>query len=266
MSDATSIGAGCEMKLEGEQTLLRVFLRNTDKFSWWSTAADTLLKRAIRRGLVGETTLEGFLGLDAGGKVVEPGRWALVEHRPLVLEFFDSPHAIGAFLPDLVEVVHDGLATLERAHVLAYRRRAAEAARFASHLEVPGRPDPAAYLPDPEEFPIMRTTVDGQLLRIFIDDTDKFEGKQLYRAVIEKAHELGLTNAVVLRAPMGFGTHRRVHSDRFPDYVSDLPILVEVVGTPEEIVRLLPFLDEAVPEGLITIEGVKMLRLVRATE
>ena len=45
------------MKLEGEQTLLRVFLKNTDKFSWWSTVADTLLKRAIRRGLVGETTL-----------------------------------------------------------------------------------------------------------------------------------------------------------------------------------------------------------------
>src|SRR4051794_14582191 len=109
------------MKLEGEQTLLRVFLRNTLKYSWWASAADALLRRAIRRGLVGETTLEGFLGLDASGKVVEPGRWALVEHRPLVLQFFDSPRAIGEFLPDVVEVVPAGLATLERAHVLAYR-------------------------------------------------------------------------------------------------------------------------------------------------
>jgi PII-like signaling protein len=249
------------VKLEGEQTLLRVYLKNTDKVSWWTNAQDALLKRAIRRGLVGETTLEGFLGLDASGKVVESGRWALVEHRPLVLEFFDSPQVIGAFLPDVVAVVHEGLATLERAHVLAYRRRAAEAVRFASHLEVPGRPDPAVYLPGPEEFPIMRTAVDGQLLRIFVDDTDKFEGQPLYRAVIEKAHDLGLTNAVVLRAPVGFGTHRQVHTDRSPDYVTHLPILIEVVGTPEEIVRLLPFLDEAVPEGLITIEGVKMLRL-----
>ncbi len=249
------------MKLEGEQTLLRVFLRNTDKFSWWSTAADTLLRRAMKRKLIGETTLEGFLGLDASGKVVEPGRWALVETRPLVLEFLDSPRAIGEFLPDLVEVVHAGLATLERAHVLAYRRRAVEASRFAEYLTVPGRPEPAAYLPSPEEFPIMRTTVDGQLLRIFVDDTDTFGGKPLYRAVIEKAHELGMTNAIALRAPMGFGTHRRLHTDRSPDYANDLPVLVEVVGTPEEITRLLPFLDEAVPEGLITIEGVKMLRL-----
>jgi PII-like signaling protein len=249
------------MKLEGEQTLLRVFLRNTDKFSWWSTAADTLIKRAMRRNLVGETTLQGFLGLDATGKVLESGRWALVERRPLVLEFFDSPQVIGGFLSDLVEVVPSGLATLERAHVLAYRRRAVEASRFASHLAVPDRPEPAAYLPSPEEFPIMRTTVDGQLLRIFIDDTDMYAGKQLYRAIIEKAHDLGMTNALVMRAPMGFGTHRQVHTDRCPDYVLDLPVLVEVVGTPEEIARLLPFLDEAVPEGLITIEGVKMLRL-----
>lgn len=249
------------MKLEGEQTLLRVFLRNTDRFSWWLSAADALLRRAVRRGLVGEITLEGFLGLDAAGKVVEPGRWALVETRPLVLEFLDSPRVIGAFLPDVVEVVPAGLATLERAHVLAYRRRAAEAAQFAAHLEVPGRPDPAAYLPSAEEFPVMRTAVEGQLLRILVDDTDTFAGKPLYRAVIEKAHDLGMTNAVVLRAPMGFGTHRRVHTGRSPDYASDLPVLVEVAGTAEDVARLLPFLDEAVPEGLITIEGVTMLRL-----
>ncbi|HSQ58260.1 MAG TPA: DUF190 domain-containing protein, partial [Gemmata sp.] len=78
------------MKLEGEQTLLRVFLRNTLKYSWWLTAADALLRRAIRRGLVGETTLEGFLGIDSTGKVIEASRWVLIQTRPMVLEFFDT--------------------------------------------------------------------------------------------------------------------------------------------------------------------------------
>jgi uncharacterized protein len=258
---AISTDVGCRMKLEGQHTLLRVFLRNTDKFSWWSTAVDALLRRAMRRNLVGETTLEGFLGLDATGKIVEPGRWALVEHRPLVLEFFDSPRAIGEFLPDVVEVIHDGLATLEPAHVLVYRRRLAEAARLASQLTITDRSDPAASLPSSEEFPIMRIAVDGQLLRIFVNDSDTFEGKPLFRVIVDKARDIGLTNAIVLRAPMGFGTHKKAHTDRFPDSATDLPVLVEVVGTADEIARLLPFLDEAVPEGLITIEGVKMLRL-----
>jgi PII-like signaling protein len=251
------------MKREGEQTLLRVFLKNTQKASWWSTAVDALLRRAIRRQLEGATTLEGDCGL-VGGEVVESGRWAIVVHHPVVLEFLDSPRAVGAFLGDVAEVAPRALATLERAHVLAYRRRADEAARVASHLVVPDRPDPAAYLPDPEEFPIMRTAADGQLLRVFIDDADTYGHQPLYRAVLEKARALGLSNAVVLRAPKGFGTHQRLHTDSSPDYVTELPVLVEVVGTPEEIGRLLPFLDEAVPEGLITIEGVKMLLPQRA--
>ncbi len=253
-------GRGGPMMRAGEQTLLRVFLRSTDRYSWWA-AGDALLGRAMKRGLMGATELRGEIGLDAVGNLVEPHRWSLVERRPVVLEFLDSPRAVGAFLADVAEVVRVGLATLERAHVLAYRRRADEAGRVAAHLEVPGRPDPAAYLPSPEEFPVMRQATDGQLLRLFIDDTDTHAGRPLYRAVVEKARELGLANAVVLRAPMGFGAHGRVRSDRTPDYLTELPVLIEVVDTAENVARLLPFLDEAVPEGLITLEGVKVLRL-----
>jgi uncharacterized protein len=246
------------MKQEGEQTLLRVFLENTAKYSWWSSMDGTLIGRAMKRKLEGATSLEGICGL-VGGVLVDSGRWAIVQHHPIILEFLDSPRAIGGFLEDVLQVAPHALATLERAHVLAYRRRADDAALAASHLEVPGRPEPAAYLPDTEEFPIMRTAVDGQLLRIFVDDTDTYQHQPLYKAVLEKAHELGLSNAVVLRAPKGFGTHHQLHTDASPDYVTELPVLIEIVGTPVEIGKLLPFLDEAVPEGLITIEGLKML-------
>jgi hypothetical protein len=249
------------MKPEGEQTLLRIFIRNTLHYSWWYSAADALLRRAVRNGLVGEITLEGFLGLDSAGQVVESGRWSLAKTRPLVLEFLDSRAAIGSFLPDVVEVVTAGLATLERVRILAHRRQPGVSSQFGPHLATSGEANDAAFLPNSEEFPIMRKAADGQLLRIFIDEGDTFDGKTLYRAVLDKARSLGMTNAVVLRASMGFGTHRKVHTDRSPEYVSDLPILVEIVGTAEEIDRLLPFLDEAIPEGLITIEDVKMLRL-----
>jgi PII-like signaling protein len=246
------------MKLEGEQTLLRVFLQNTDKASWWTNAQDALLKRAMGRNLEGATSQEGSCGLVAG-ETVECGRWAFVEHHPVILEFLDSPTAIGGFLDDVVAVAPRALATLERAHVLAYRKREQEAALVASRLEVPGRVEEEAYLPSPEEFPLMRTTVEGQLLRVFIDDADKFQGQPLYWAVIEKAREVGFMNAVVIRAPKGFGTHQRLHSDSFPDYITELPVIIELVGTAEEVGRLLPFLDEAVPEGLLTVEAVKML-------
>lgn len=246
------------MKQEGEQTLLRVFLQNTDKASWWTAAQDALLKRAMGRKLEGAITLEGTCGL-VGGEIVECGRWSIVQHHPMILEFLDSPRAIGGFLDDVTKAAPHALVTLERAHVLAYRRRSDEAKRVATRLQTPNRPEPAAYLPDPEEFPTMRTAADGQLLRIFIDDADTYRHQPLYRVVLEKAREFGFSNAVVLRAPKGFGTHQRLHTDSSPDYVSESPVLIEVVGEQEKIDRLLPFLDEAVPEGLITIEGVKML-------
>jgi uncharacterized protein len=243
------------MKREGEQTLLRVFLKNTDKASWWTAAQDALLQRAMGRQLAGGTSLEGACGLIAG-EPVGCGRWAVVEHHPVVLEFLDSPKAIGGFLEDVVQAAPKALATLERAHVLAYRLRADG---VAPRPEAPGRPEVEAYLPAPEEFPIMRTAVDGQLLRLFIDDADTYQGRPLYQAVLEKVREVGLSNAVVFRAAKGFGTHRRLHTAAHPDYATELPVLIEVVGTAEEVGRLLPFLDEAVPEGLLTVEGVKLL-------
>jgi PII-like signaling protein len=238
--------------MEREQTLLRLFLRNTLRYSWWMTAADALIRRAVRRGIMGETTLEAFLGLDSAGNVIEPQRWSLVRERPLVLEFLDRTRAIAGFLTDVVEVVPVGLATLEPVRVLTQRRMA------GTGSDDPPEKDWRATL---EEFAIMRDTVDGQLLRVFIDDTDTYGDKPLYQAILDTARELGLTSAVVLRAPVGFGSHHRIHTASSPDYFTDLPVLVEITGTSEEIGRLLPFLEQAVPEGLVTLEDVKMLRL-----
>ena len=110
------------MKLEGEQTLLRVYLRNTDRHHWFSApAVDTLVQRAKAAGLAGATVLRGFFGLDVHGQLLETKVWSLVDHAPVIVEVVDSPQAVGLFLAVVEEVVWEGLATLERAHVLLYR-------------------------------------------------------------------------------------------------------------------------------------------------
>jgi PII-like signaling protein len=246
------------MKLEGEQTLLRIYLRNTDKQSWFSRpAAELLVTRARAGGLAGATVLRGFFGLDATGALLEPRPWSLVDHVPVIVEIIDGPRAIGGFLGVVSELVAEGLATLERAHVLVYRRREVEARR--ARLELPAPVTPFASLPSPEEFPAMRQSEEGQLLRVFIGDSDVWQGEPLYRAIVFKAKELGMMGATVLRGPMGFGAHSRVHTGKLLELSSDLPVVVEIVERAEKIQQLLPFLDEAVSEGLITIEGVRLL-------
>jgi PII-like signaling protein len=198
----------------------------------------------------------GFLGLDVNGQLLESSFWSLVDHVPVIVEIVDSARVIGAFLTDVAEIVLEGFATLERAHVLLYRH---STGRESMRLDVPGAITPLSTLPSAEEFPIMRSGEVGQLLRVFIGESDVWKGEPLYRAIVLKARELGLAGATVLRGPMGFGAHSRMHTAKLLELSTDLPIIVEIVESPEKIQVLLPFLDEAVEEGLITIEDVRVL-------
>src|SRR5262249_50086988 len=153
------------------------------------------------------------------------GRWSIVEHVPLVLEFIDQAQAIGAFLSDVAEIVSDGMATLERAHVLVYR--ADRRTKAVLPLQTPEPVAPLSTLPTAEEFPIMKLSEEGVLLRVFIGDSDTWEEQPLYRAIVLKARKLGLAGATVLRGPMGFGASSRVHTAKLVDVSSDLPVVIE---------------------------------------
>ncbi|MEW6298931.1 MAG: DUF190 domain-containing protein [Thermodesulfobacteriota bacterium] len=112
----------------------------------------------------------------------------------------------------------------------------------------------------------MQSSEEGILLRIFIGESDVWEGVPLYRAIVLKAQELGMAGATVLRGGMGFGAHSRVHTNKLLELSTDLPVVIEIVDTPERITALLPVLDQMVGEGLITLENVRVLRYRRDTE
>jgi len=105
----------------------------------------------------------------------------------------------------------------------------------------------------------MKVEGDGQLLRIFIGESDRWEGRPLYEAIVRRAHEAGLAGATVLRGMEGFGAHSRVHTARILRLSTDLPIVIEIVDRPERIEAFLPLLDEMVTEGMITLEKVRII-------
>lgn len=98
----------------------------------------------------------------------------------------------------------------------------------------------------------------GQLLRIFIGESDKFEGKPLYEWIVLKAREAGLAGATVLRGIEGFGATSRIHTTKILRLSEDLPIVVEIVDTAEKIEQFLPSIDSAISEGLATLENVQI--------
>jgi len=105
--------------------------------------------------------------------------------------------------------------------------------------------------------------ITGKLLRIFIDEADRYEGKPLYMAIVEALKAAGFTGATVLKGIEGYGIHKTVHAARTFDLSTNLPILIEVIEQEAKITAFLPALRAMVSEGLITLENLELMRISR---
>jgi len=106
----------------------------------------------------------------------------------------------------------------------------------------------------------MQVPREATLLRIFIGEDDKADGKPLYEAIVLKAREQHLAGATVLRGPMGFGHSSRLHTTKILRLSQDLPLVIEIVDSPEKIEAFLPVLDGIIGSALVTLEKVQVLQ------
>ncbi|HMH03714.1 MAG TPA: DUF190 domain-containing protein [Candidatus Udaeobacter sp.] len=106
----------------------------------------------------------------------------------------------------------------------------------------------------------MHLPEDAVLLRIFIGESDRYQHRPLYEAIVLKARELELAGATVLRGPMGFGKSSHLHTAKILRLSMDLPIVIEIVDTAQKINAFLPVLDEMMGGGLVTLERMKVIR------
>ncbi len=105
----------------------------------------------------------------------------------------------------------------------------------------------------------MKLLSEARLLRIFIGESDKFEGRPLYQVIVERARRRELAGATVLRGYLGFGANSRIHSARVLRLSEDLPMVIEIVDEPDRINAFVEELDGMIGEGLVTLEKVEVL-------
>lgn len=105
----------------------------------------------------------------------------------------------------------------------------------------------------------MKLEGEGQLLRIFIGESDHWKGRPLHEAIVHLFKEAGLAGTTVIRGVEGFGASSRLHTTRLLQLSQDLPIIIEAVDTEEQIAAVLPQLDEMVAEGMVTLERVHVI-------
>lgn len=101
---------------------------------------------------------------------------------------------------------------------------------------------------------------ENMLMRIHIGESDRYERKPLYAALVELLRKEGFAGATVLRGISGFGANRVYHTQKLLDLSADLPLVVEVVDTPEKIHAIMPRIDSMMGGGMITLEQVTVIR------
>ena len=106
----------------------------------------------------------------------------------------------------------------------------------------------------------MQIPHEATLLRIFIGESDRWQGTPLYEAIVLKARELHIAGATVVRGPMGFGANSRLHTTKVLRLSEDLPMIIEIVDAKEKIDELMPHIDAMVQEGLVTLEPVQVIQ------
>jgi PII-like signaling protein len=247
------------VSLVGEQTLLRAYLQSADRAPHTPTH-ERMIQAARKEKLAGATVLRGIIG--AGyHETIKHSVFSLARHVPIIVEIVDSAEKIAAFINGpLDQIMIDGMITLERAAVMMYRQRSHDQ---PNSLHLAGALKPLSTTPkiEPrgETGKTMRINENGILLRVFIGDSDKWEHKRLYEAIVLKGRELGLAGATVLRGTEGFGANSVVHTSDLLAMSTDLPVVIEIVDSEEKIKLLLPHLETMVQEGMITMEHVMIL-------
>jgi PII-like signaling protein len=104
--------------------------------------------------------------------------------------------------------------------------------------------------------------LDGEqvLVRVFIGESDRWQQKPLSMALLDRLRREGFAGATVFQAVAGFGARSVLHTAHLVRLSEDLPVVIEVVDTEEQVERLIPILDEMITEGLVTLEKARVLK------
>ena len=110
----------------------------------------------------------------------------------------------------------------------------------------------------------MMQTLRARMVRVHFGEDDRWEGKPLHEAIVERCREIGIPEVIVFRGIEGYGSGSRIRRKGHWTFSKDAPIQVSMIGTEEQFAGLLPFLDRAVEEGVVATSDVEVVRLSRA--
>ena len=204
-----------------------------------SAAYAAILDFLFFHGVAGATVTRGIAGFGSDHHLHTDRLVDLATRLPVKIEFIETAEKIEELLPKLHTMAGTGLIEMHDTTIV----KPAEKKQKVPASDAPG----------------LKSEGKAKMMRIYIGENDKWGGKPLYEAIVQKCRELDLAGATVYRGIEGYGASTLIHKAHLLRS-SDRPIMVSVVDTHEKISKLLPALDQMVGDGLIAMSDVEVIK------
>lgn len=229
------------MLIKGPAKKLVIYVDETDKFDH-KPVYEVLMNLFYKNKIAGVSVFRGVAGYGADrifhtSKILE-----LSTTMPLKIEVIDSEEMINKILPDIYNIVEKGLVEVNDTNIVKCCHK---------------RPER-----ENEEEKSMKLEGKAKMLRIMISEDDKWEGVPLYEVIVKKMMMLDIAGATIYKAIAGFGPHRRYHKKKTLTTTGELPVLISVIDSEENINKILPILDDIVKEGIVVLSDVDVIKYI----
>jgi len=193
------------------------------------------------RGVSGATVTRGIAGFGADHHLHTTRLVDLATRLPVKVDFIETPEKVEELLPKLQAMVGTGLIEMHDTTIVK---------PAASKKEQSGTP----------EKPAVKREGKAKLMRIYIGENDKWNGKPLYEGIVSGLRAHDIAGVTVYRGILGYGANRRIHKDAALSLSHDRPILLSIVDTEDKLRAFMPILDEMVQQGLVVLSDVDVIK------
>ena len=224
----------------------RLIVTLNEAACWHGRSVYTALLELFRhKGLAGAIVTRGIAGYTGHGAIHTITIVDLASDLPMRIEVVDTAEAIDRVLPDVYDMVEQGLVEVQETTVV----------KCAT-----GEKPPAL---EAKKGALMRLIGKAKMLRIHIGQDDKWEGAPLYEAIVKRAAQLDIAGATVYRGILGYGAHRRIHRHKTIAFSSDDPIMISMVDEDDKINKMITALETMISGGcMIAISDVTVVKYV----
>jgi PII-like signaling protein len=200
-----------------------------------------ILEFLFYRKVSGATVTRGVAGFGADHHMQTDRILVLTENLPMKVEFIETAEKVEELLPKLHEMAGTGLIEVQDTTIV----KASETLKQAERRE---------------NTPPLKQAGSAKLIRIFIGENDKWNGKPLHTALLESMRANDIAGVTVYQGILGYGANRRIHKDGALHLSHDRPMMLSVVDTEERLRAFLPVLEDMVLQGLVVLSDVEVIK------